>query len=166
MNDTAAEPPAGFVPFPAFEPPGFNAHCGPIWIKPEGGKLVGGFRVEQRHCNPSGMCHGGMIATFCDMHMGVAAQYERQLNTDMLATITLSVDYLAPSPKGAWIEARAEIMKVTRGTVFTNETILADGKPTAHARGIYKLRPLADDEASSRSLSVQLRASLHAAVRP
>ncbi len=155
--------PDGFVLFPSFEPPGFNAHCGPIWIKPEGGKLIGGFRVEQHHCNPSGICHGGMIATFCDMHMAVAAEYERQPDTTMLATVTLSVDYLAPSPKGAWIEARAEIIKVTRASLFTNETVLADGDPVAHARGIYKLRPLAGNEAPSRSFGARLRAYLQGA---
>ena len=132
-------PPPGFVLLPPLGEPGFQAQCGAIWIRAEDGKLVAGFRVETMHCNPAGVCHGGMLASFCDMHMALAAHYEGQFETLMLPTITLSMDYLAPTPRGAWVEARATVHKATRRMVFSSETVLADGEPVAHARGIYNI---------------------------
>ncbi len=163
MSEVAAgaAPKPGFMSLPASDPPGFNALCGPIWVKAEGDKLVGGFRVEQHHCNPMGICHGGMLATFCDLHMGIAAQFEGRLDR-MLPTITLSVDYMAPAPRGIWIEARVEIMKMTRGMVFTSETMFGDGAPVAHARGIYKI-PSAGTPAFN--LNASLRAMFQQAAR-
>jgi len=120
--------PAGFVKLPMVGPAGFNAVCGPLWVKADGERLVGGFRVEARHCNPAGNCHGGMLATFCDV-----------LGTLILPTISLSLDYLAPTANGSWVEARAEIVKVTRGMVFANEIVMADGQPVARAHGIFKI---------------------------
>jgi len=135
--------PTGFVELPSVGPAGFNTLCGPIWIKAESDSLVGGFRVEQRHCNPSGNCHGGMIATFCDLHLAMAAIFQARLAVFLIPTINLSVDYLAPTLIGAWVEARAEIAKITRGMVFVNEIVMADGEPVARANAIYKI-PSAD----------------------
>jgi uncharacterized protein (TIGR00369 family) len=131
--------PAGFVKLPMVGPAGFNAVCGPLWVKADGERLVGGFRVEARHCNPAGNCHGGMLATFCDVHMGLAAEFQHALGTLILPTISLSLDYLAPTANGSWVEARAEIVKVTRGMVFANEIVMADGQPVARAHGIFKI---------------------------
>lgn len=133
------DPPPGFVKLPMLGPEGFNALCGPLWVRVDAGKLVGGFRVETRHCNPAGNCHGGMQATFCDVHMGLAAQFEHPLGTFILPTISLSLDYLAPIPKGSWVEASAEIVKVTRGMVFASEIMMVDGQPVARAHGIFKI---------------------------
>ena len=138
-GDAAADPPPGFAALPMLGPAGFNALCGPLWVRAEEGKLIGGFRVEPRHCNPAGNCHGGMLATFCDVHMGLAAQFEQTLGTYILPTISLSLDYLAPTPMGSWVEARPEIVKVTRGMVFASETMMADGQPVARAHGIFKI---------------------------
>ena len=67
--------PDGFEPLR--EPPGFVAVNGPLYVRyqrgvegqPETNLLQLGFRVEARHCNPTGKLHGGMMATFCDMLM-------------------------------------------------------------------------------------------------
>ncbi len=131
--------PPGFTKLPVLGASGFNGLCGGLWVKVQNGSMLGGFRVEAIHCNPAGSCHGGMLATFSDVHLALAAQFEHSFNALILPTVSLTLDYLAPTPKGAWVEARAEIMKVTRGTVFANETLLADGKPVAFARGIFKI---------------------------
>jgi uncharacterized protein (TIGR00369 family) len=139
MIEQDGDIPPGFVQLPMLEDGGFGSSCGPFWVKAEGEFLIGGFRVEARHCNPAGICHGGMLATFCDLHLGVAAEFQHPLGTFILPTISLSLDYLAPTPKGAWVEARAEISKVTRGMVFVGETVTADGEPVVRAHGIFKI---------------------------
>ena len=155
------EAPPGFVELPILGPAGFNAICGPLWVRAEGAKLVAGFRVETRHCNPAGNCHGGMLATFCDVHMGLAAQFEHTLGTLILPTISLSLDYLAPTPKGAWVEATAEILKVTRGMVFTSEVVMADGQPVARAHGIFKIPGRGGEDAPVADTGAMLRKFLH-----
>ncbi len=148
--------PPGFVRFPAWG--GFDETCGPLWIKADGDRLVGGFRVEDRHCNPLGICHGGRLASFCDTHMAVAAQFEHDFPSLILPTISLSVDYLAPAANGSWVEARAEIAKVTRGMVFVSELVMADDQPVARAHGIFKKpSPEAAADTPMRSPGASLR---------
>ena len=151
------DPPPGFVALPTLGPAGFNVMCGPLWVRAEGEKLVAGFRVEARHCNPAGNCHGGMLATFSDVHMGLAAQFEHPLGTLILPTISLSLDYLAPTPKGSWVEATVEIVKITRGMVFTSEVMMADGQPVARAHGIFKIPARRDEDAPTADTGAMLR---------
>ena len=148
--------PPGFVLFPVAG--GFDEACGPLWIKADGDRLVGGFRVEDRHCNPLGICHGGRLASFCDVHMAIAAQFEHDFPTLILPTISLSLDYLGPTAKGSWVETRAEIAKVTRGMVFVSELVTADGQPVVRAHGIFKKpSPDAASAAPGRSTGAMLR---------
>jgi acyl-coenzyme A thioesterase PaaI-like protein len=72
---------------------GFIAANGPLYLKKLERGIALGFRVERRHCNPMGMCHGGMIATFCDMLLPISAHYLSQdLGRRFLPTISLQID--------------------------------------------------------------------------
>ena len=51
--------PDGFVPLRLRPNPYIDA-CGPLYGRREGEALCLGLRVERRHCNPGGSCHGGM----------------------------------------------------------------------------------------------------------
>ena len=67
LPSTAPALPGGFKPLQVGGD--FTANNGPLYIRsvvqPDGNKLRHmGFRVEQRHTNPMGNCHGGMLATF------------------------------------------------------------------------------------------------------
>ena len=160
-HSAAGNVPTGFVQFPTSRADGFGALCGPFWIRADGDALIAGFRVEARHCNPAGICHGGMLATFCDFHLAVSAQFQNRLGTLITPTINLSLDYLAPTPNGAWVEARAEFPKITRGMIFANEIVTADGEPVVRAHGIFKI-PSADSAlgAAGRDSGARLRAFL------
>ena len=64
-----------------------------------------GFRVEKRHTNPLGICHGGMLASFCDMLLPISIHRKsKEVGLRFLPTINLQLDYLAPAPLGAWVE--------------------------------------------------------------
>lgn len=99
-----------------------------------------GFRVEPRHTNPAGICHGGMMASFCDMLLPVCAHHQSAaLARRFLPTISLQVDYLAPSPLGAWVQGEAEVLRVTATLAFLQGLVTADGTPVARASGIFKI---------------------------
>jgi uncharacterized protein (TIGR00369 family) len=143
---TAPEPdiPEGFKPRRFGD--GFIAVNGPLYVKKQDSGILLGFRVEPRHCNPMGICHGGMISTFCDMLLPISAHY---LSADVarrfLPTINLQVDFLAPSPNGAWVQGEAQLLRATRSMVFMQGLVTADGQSVARVSGIFKIGPRFED---------------------
>jgi uncharacterized protein (TIGR00369 family) len=125
---------------------GFIAVNGPLYIKKLEAGILLGFRVEQRHCNPMGMLHGGMMATFCDMLLPISAHYlSPELQRRFLPTIHLQVDYLASSKLGAWMQGEAQLLRATRSMVFMQGVVSADGEPVARVSGIFKIGPRFED---------------------
>jgi len=129
--------PAGFAPFKLSM--GFIGANGPLYGKWEDEHLFLGFRVEMRHCNPGQVCHGGMLATFADMFIPIAARYQAKTDMGFLPTVNLTCDFLAPAPLGAWVEGRADPLKVTKNLLFAHGIATADGKPILRASGIFKI---------------------------
>jgi uncharacterized protein (TIGR00369 family) len=129
---------------------GFIAANGPLYLKKLERGIALGFRVERRHCNPMGICHGGMIATFCDMLLPISAHYLSQdLGRRFLPTISLQIDYLAPSKLGAWVQGEAQLLRSTRSMVFMQGLVSADGEAVARVSGVFKIGPRFEDAAMS-----------------
>jgi uncharacterized protein (TIGR00369 family) len=125
---------------------GFIAVNGPLYARRTDGGLQLGFRVEARHCNPMGICHGGMMATFCDMLLPISAHVlSAEIGRRYLPTINLQVDYLAASPLGAWVQGEAQLLRSTRSLVFMQGLVQADGVNVARVSGIFKMGPPFDD---------------------
>jgi uncharacterized protein (TIGR00369 family) len=121
---------------------GFIAVNGPLYVKHEGELLQFGFRVEARHTNPMQICHGGMMATFCDMLLPLSVHRKsREVGMRFLPTISLQIDYLAPAPLGAWVQGEAQVLRTTRSLVFAQGLVEADGTPVARVSGIFKIGP-------------------------
>ena len=60
--------PAGYRPLPAASP--FNELVGPLFEKRGEGVVALGLRVEKKHANSRGICHGGVLATLADLALG------------------------------------------------------------------------------------------------
>lgn len=113
---------------------------GPLYLLHEGDVVKFGFRVEQRHVNPMGNLHGGMMASFCDMLLPLSVhRKESAVSFRFLPTISLQIDYLAPAPLGCWVEGDAELLRATRSLVFAQGLVRADGTPCARASGVFKI---------------------------
>jgi uncharacterized protein (TIGR00369 family) len=125
------EAPAGFEPVPLDI--GYNAAFGRAYINTAERKI--GFRVGPRHLNPVGSCHGGAMATFLDMQIVVAGDGPYDTHKP---TISLTVDFLAPAPLGAWVEAAVSCQKATRRMVFTQALVTVDGEVVARSSAIYR----------------------------
>jgi len=125
---------------------GFMAVNGPLYARKTDAGFQLGFRVEERHCNPMRICHGGMMATFCDMLLPITAHVvSKEVAQRFLPTINLQIDYLAASPLGAWVQGEAELLRATRSLVFMQGLVHADGVPVARVSGIFKIGPPFDD---------------------
>ncbi|MFP1644689.1 PaaI family thioesterase [Pontitalea aquivivens] len=121
--------------------------AGPYYVARRDGEWVLGFRIKERHLNPNRVCHGGMIATFADM-LTTALQDDPAV-PQIVATISLSVDYLAPAPLGAWVEGVPEALHETGRLLFFKSVIRADGDPVARCSGHFRVtRPKAGETSS------------------
>ncbi len=133
-----AAAPAGFAALAMGD--GFMGINGPLWLRHEGGLLQIGFRVEPRHCNPMGHCHGGMLASFSDMLLPLSIHRSvPEIGFKFLPTVSLQLDYLAPAPLGAWVQGEVQVLRVTRKLVFAQGLATADGEPAVRISGIFKI---------------------------
>ncbi len=119
---------------------GFVAHNGPLHVKRMSDHVLLGLRIDERHLNPMGILHGGMLATFADMLLPITIHHDApQIGRRFLPTINLQIDYLASAKPGQWLQGRAQVLRVTRSLVFTQGLISADDTPVARISGIFKL---------------------------
>lgn len=129
--------PTGYLRLPSHALPIFNSLVGPFWIRPEEDGIAFGFRVELRHCNPMELCHGGMLAAFADIVLTGGCNHVARLSK-FLVTVSLATDFIGPARIGAWVEARPEVLKVTRGMLFGQCLVTADGEPVLRASGTFR----------------------------
>ena len=116
---------------------------GPVYAKrehtQEQEKLVLGILVEERHCSSTGLCHGGMLMSMADLILTIGVNVQAGLSR-FLPTISVTCDFIGPAPKGEWLEARVDVLRVTRNLVFAQGMLaLAGGAPVARLSGILKI---------------------------
>lgn len=119
---------------------------GPFYGRWTGEKVQLGFRVEPRHTNPVSMCHGGMLATFVDMLIPAAANYQIDGERRFLPTVGLQLDFMGSASLGQWVQGEAQILKTTRNLVFGQGLVSADGEAVLRFSGIYKRGPVLDNQ--------------------
>jgi uncharacterized protein (TIGR00369 family) len=132
--------PPGFIELPI---PKFIAINGPLYGRMRDGRFALGFRVEDRHCNPRGVCHGGMLMTLADMLHGLVANLEKELHR-FLPTIKLEADFIAPAEIGDWVEGTGEVLRMTRTLVFTQGMLRVGDKIVLRTSSLMRLPPEPD----------------------
>ena len=120
---------------------GFIGHNGPLHLKRMPDHVRVGFRVDERHLNPMGNLHGGMLATFADMLLPIIVHHQSEVGPRFLPTISLQVDYLAAAKLGQWVEGRSELLRATRNLVFAQGLVHADDTLIARVSGTFKMGP-------------------------
>ncbi len=129
-------PPEGFHPFPFTD--GFASHVGPIFIALRDGEGVLGFRVMPHHCNPAGICHGGMMMTVLDMAIGTNVAIHAKTNV-FTPTVNLTYDFVTPGRLGSWLESKVDWVHTTKRTGFANGYLMSPEGPVMRANGICKI---------------------------
>ncbi|MFY0633038.1 MAG: PaaI family thioesterase [Vannielia sp.] len=145
MIDSAQTPapPSGFHALAVLSP--VDQAMGPWFVREnDDGSRTVGFRIEDKHLNVNGVCHGGVTATFADILARVFNEtYSGRPGASPLvgkmATITLDIDYLGPGRPGAWIEATPIVIKRTGKMLFTQALISDGDTPIARCKAIYRL---------------------------
>jgi uncharacterized protein (TIGR00369 family) len=153
-------PPAGFERIVIAR--GFAAGFGPVFLRRDRDQVSLGFRVDARHVNIRGVCHGGALATLADLQLA-ALQRSHALEPGHGPTIGLSLDYLAPAKLHDWVESAVTLVKRTRRLAFTQALLRVGDNPVARSTALYSLpdapkasigprRPREHHPRSSRSL--------------
>jgi len=145
----AGAPPAGFELLDV--PGGFIAVNGPLYIRfeeaaamaagqggigPAGVSL--GMRVEARHGNPQGVCHGGMLLAFADMVLGVVVSHAAP-ELGLLPTVAMTSDFLAPAPVGCFVVGTGRLLRRSRKLAFVDGHLRVDGRLVLRTSGILKI---------------------------
>ncbi len=135
--------------FSLFSPPeGFANLVGPLYIAMKGDVPTIGFRVEERHCNPAMICHGGMMMTVMDMAVGMGVVFSSGTKK-FVPSVNLTFDFLKPAPLGAWLESKIDFTEPRRSMGFASGYLMGPDGPVMRANGICKI--LSDDSKSFKT---------------
>jgi uncharacterized protein (TIGR00369 family) len=135
VSRASARVPSGFRPIPRLSP--FNALVGPLYLKRRRGKpLCIGVRIEEKHTNSRGICHGGVLATLADLSLGYA-MHAQAGGQAAFVTAHLAVDYAGAARVGDWIESKVEIQRVGGRLAFANCYLMAGQRAIVRASAIF-----------------------------
>ena len=128
--------PAGFVP--SKRSSAYLDLIGPILECKSDVDYRIGLRVDERHVNSRGFCHGALLALLSDVQLGriLAISTTPSLN---LVTVNLSLTYLAAAKTGDWLEARAQIDRVGKRLAYSSGFVFANDIPVLRATGIFQV---------------------------
>lgn len=127
--------PAGFRPIPRLSP--FNALVGPLYARrPRGKPLVVGLRIDEKHLNSRGICHGGVLATLADLSLGYA-MHAQAGGKGGFVTAHLDVDYVGAARAGDWIESRVDIQRIGTRLAFASCYLVALERRIVRASAIF-----------------------------
>jgi len=129
-----AEAPEGFRLIPRSSP--FNELVGPLYERRDGDAVSIGVRIETKHANSRGSCHGGMLATLADLALGYA-MLAHTGGKGGFVTAHLAVDYAGAAKLGDWVESVVEIQRMGARLAFANCYLVAGGKRIVRASAIF-----------------------------
>jgi len=129
-----AEIPEGFRVIPRLSP--FNALVGPLYERRNGDDLAVGLRIEAKHSNSRGICHGGVLATLADLALGYA-MLAKTGGKGGFVTAHLAVDYAGAARIGDWIESAVEVQRMGARLAFANCYLLSGGQRIVRASAIF-----------------------------
>lgn len=129
------KPEKGFEPIKGLSP--FNALVGPLYRRRDERGVSIGVRLEEKHTNSRGICHGGMLATLADLALGYALLGQDGPLSGSFFTVQLSIDYASPAKAGDWVHSEVEIQQAGARLAFANCYLVAGGRRIARASAIF-----------------------------
>jgi uncharacterized protein (TIGR00369 family) len=130
------ELPEGFRAIPRLSP--FNSLVGPLYERRRGNEVSIGLRIEEKHTNSRGICHGGLLATLADLSLGYA-MLAKTGGKGGFVTAHLAVDYAGAARVGDWIESAVEVQRMGKRLAFANCYLLSGESRIVRASAIFAL---------------------------
>jgi uncharacterized protein (TIGR00369 family) len=109
------------------EKDGFRELVGAELSESEEGRAVVRLQAKDRHLNPGGTVHGGVISTLVDISMAEALNTTVAEEDERPVTVEVKVNYMAPAKPGG-IASTARVRKGgKRVTVVEAEVVQEEG---------------------------------------
>jgi uncharacterized protein (TIGR00369 family) len=118
--------------------PGFAGLIGPLWTRREEQGWAYAVLIEERHANPAGVAHGGLISTLADHALSVIA-WEANARRPCI-TVALDVRFLAPARPGDLVVARGRVVRQTGSLAFVEGRVAVGDLEIATASAILSVR--------------------------
>lgn len=129
---------------------GFLDHGGPYYLaeKAEGqegqegqeGKPRSlGLRIMAHHINYQSVAHGGAISTMADVALSHAV-YDSMRPHPVVATISLTTNFLAPAQLGDWLVGEVAIDRIAGRTAFCSGRLVRGDTPIATISAVIAVR--------------------------
>lgn len=109
---------------------------GPFFYYRAGKTLHTAFRLRPRHCNSSGNTHGGLLMSFADYSLCLAAISNKIGN---VVTVNLNSDFLGPSTAGDLVLGQTEVSRQGKNLAFSRCQLQVNGKPVMNASAVIRL---------------------------
>ena len=116
--------------------PGFIGAAGPLWTKRELAGWAYGVLAEERHLNPAGIVHGGMLCTLLDHALSTIAWEANERKP--CVTVAFDVQFVAPASAGDFIVARGDVVRRTSTLTFMRGVLTVDEASIATASAVLK----------------------------
>lgn len=129
--------PKGFRRIRRPRPNPFNELIGPLYERRRGGDFSLGLRIEKRHTNSRGICHGGLLATLADLALGYSMLARSGQST--FVTVHLSLDYAGAARRGDWVESQVDVQRVGSRLAFANCYLVANRERIVRASALFAL---------------------------
>jgi uncharacterized protein (TIGR00369 family) len=121
--------PPGYLPTVTDDTAGFREHVG---LHVSEGKVA--LEADERHLNPHGSVHGGVLATMIDVAMGSVVASDDDAGVPV--TVSLTVTYLEPGRPGR-LEAVARVRKRGKRLTVVEAEVTQDGDVVADALATF-----------------------------
>lgn len=111
-------------------------HVGPFFFRADGTERVRtAFRAQPHHCNTYGGVHGGVLMTFADYTLCLAAM---QSETDVVVTVSATCDFTDGARDGELLLGEGEVVRAGGSLVFTRATLRSGDRVVMAASGVIK----------------------------
>lgn len=128
----------GFIKAPRDAGGGLTEFLGFDILSAEPGVMTGSFEVREELLTPMGNMHGGVLSAFCDHMLGCVC-YPAMKKGQWAATTEFKINLTAPVSKGQ-VEARAEILNLSRTQAVVQISLRNEGRLAATAQGTVTIR--------------------------
>ncbi len=106
----------------------------------EEGRVVMSIKLDERHMNPGGMLHGGIVTALMDEATGHVIVTVRGLEVMAEAphvTVDMNVSFLSSARSGDELECEARTVRVGRTIVFAEAEVRRRGRGDVVAKGHF-----------------------------
>jgi acyl-coenzyme A thioesterase PaaI-like protein len=124
MNDASfGAIPADYCTDPGFDPA--EDHTGPFYYRQTSEGFDCLFLPEAKNCNVNGLVHGGVLMTFADFSLCMAAT--DHYREESCSTISFSSEFVSAASRGTLIRCTPKVIRKTGSLVFVSGELESSG---------------------------------------